>query len=532
MVSNRPLQESDSVRRWHRTRRWLYIAIAVCAVLALGALTALDVVGAVYRYAHAAPGGAFSHIVNLSIVTTLALIAVLAVYSHDLRREVARRQEAEGTAVQLALYDPLTGLPNRRYFLQIFDWWLETAAADGTQLTLVVLDLDRFRSINDLYGHSGGDVLLQEVAKRIRKVARAPHFVARLGADEFAILIVGGGEEGDMVRTVRRLLKETRKPISITGVDLTITASIGIAIYPRDGTSREVLLQRADLSMSRAKAGGRNTYASFDSDVDLEIRHRLSLEADLPKALENGSIVPYFQPFVDFGSGQIVGFEVLARWHHPVHGRLGGEVFIPLAEDAGLIDQVFAVVLDEACRAAVEWEGRLTIAVNASPLQLGERALVTTVLDSLERTGLPARRLEIEITENALVQDFPLALEIVLALKSVGIAIALDDFGTGYSNLRHLHELPIDKIKIDKSFIRRRGTEDVSETVVDLVVALGHSLGLKVTAEGVETLDDALWLKERGCDLGQGYLFSEAVLARDVPALLAATGQSRSRAVL
>lgn len=526
MVPNRPLQKPDSVRRWHRTRRWLYIAIAIGAVLALVALTAIDFLGTVFRYANAAPHGAFAHIVNLSIVITLALIAVLAVYSHDLKREVAMRQEAEGTAVQLALYDPLTGLPNRRYFLQTFDWWLETAESDDTPLTLVVMDLDRFRSVNDLYGHSGGDVLLQEVAKRIRKVARAPHFVARLGADEFAILIVGGGEEGDMVRTVRRLLKETRKPISVNDVELTITASIGIAMFPRDGTTREVLLQRADLSMSRAKAGGRNTYASFDFDVDSEMRHRLSLEADLPKALEAGTIVPYFQPFVDLATGQIVGFEVLARWHHPVHGRLGGEVFISLAEEAGLIDRVFAHILDEACRAAVDWENPVVIAVNASPLQLGERALVTTVLDSLDRTGLPARRLEIEVTESALVQNFPLALEIVSALKSVGIAIALDDFGTGYSNLRHLHELPIDKIKIDKSFIRRRGTEDVSETIVHLVVALGHSLGLKVTAEGVETLDDALWLKERGCDFGQGYLFSEAVLARDVPALLAATGQS------
>lgn len=523
MVANRPSQKPESVRRWYQTRRWLYIAIVVSAVLALVGLSALDLVGTVYRYTHEAPSGLFSHLVNLSVVTMLALVAMLAVYSHDLKREVAKRQEAEGTAVQLALYDPLTGLPNRRYFLQIFDWWLETAEGDGTQLTLVVLDLDRFRSINDLYGHSGGDLLLQEVAKRIRKVARAPHFVARLGADEFAILIVGGGEEGDMVRTVRRLLKETRKPIRINGVDLRITASIGLAMYPRDGTTREVLLQRADLSMSRAKLGGRNTYASFDSDLDSEIRYRLSLEADLPKALEDGSIVPYFQPFVDFGTGQIVGFEVLARWHHPVHGPLGGEVFIPLVEDAGLIDRVFARILDEACGAAAKWTSPVSIAVNASPLQLADRGMVTTVLDSLERTGLPAARLEIEITENALVRDFPLALEIVTALKSVGIAIALDDFGTGYSNLRHLHELPIDKIKIDKFFIRHHRTEDVSETIVDLVVALGHSLGLKVTAEGVETLDDALWLKERGCDLGQGYLFSEAVLARDVPALLAAT---------
>jgi len=526
MVSNRPLQKPDSAARWHRTRRWLYVAIAVSAALAFAGLSALDLVGAVYRYTHASPSGPFSHLVNLSIVSTVALIAVLAVYSHDLKKEVALRHEAEGTAVQLALYDPLTGLPNRRYFLQTFDWWLETAESEGTRLSLVVLDLDRFRSVNDLYGHSGGDLLLQEMARRMRKVVRPPHVVARLGADEFAILIVGGGEEGDMVRTVRRLLKETRKPLQVAGAEITITASIGIAIYPRDGLTREVLLQRADLSMSRAKSGGRNTYASFDSGVDAEIRYRLSLEADLPKALATGAIVPYFQPFVDFSSGRIAGFEVLARWHHPVHGRLGGEVFIPLAEDAGLIDRVFAHILDEACRAAVKWDSPVSIAVNASPLQLGERALVSTVLDSLERSGLPARRLEIEVTENALVQDFPLALEIVSALKSVGIAIALDDFGTGYSNLRHLHEIPIDKIKIDKSFIRHRGDEDVSETVVDLVVALGHSLGLKVTAEGVETLDDALWLKERGCDLGQGFLFSEAVLASEVPALLAATGRT------
>jgi len=520
MVSNRPLPQSESAERWHRTRRWLYGAIAVCSVLALLGMATFDVVGTLYSYTRGA-GGTVSAFVDLCIVASFALIAVLAVYSHDLSREVARRREAEGTAVQLALFDPLTGLPNRRNFLQTFDWWLETAEREGTRVSLVVLDLDRFRAVNDLHGHSGGDAFLQEVAKRLRRVVRAPHFVSRLGADEFAILILGG-EGADLVRTVRRLLKETRRPVRIGEADVTLTASIGIAIFPRDGTSRELLLQRADLSMSRAKAAGRNTYASFDPDIDSEIRFRLSLEADLPKALKSGAVVPYFQPFVDLSTGTMVGFEVLARWHHPDHGMLGGETFIPLAEEIGLIDPLFGHILKAACSEAMRWDRPLRIAVNASPLQLGERRLVETVIASLEESGLPAERLEIEITENSLVHDFPLALEIVTALKSVGVSISLDDFGTGYSNLRHLNELAIDKIKIDKSFTMRRGEGEVTQTVVDLVVALGHSLGLKVTAEGVETLSDALWLKERGCDFGQGYLFSEAIPPGDVPALLAA----------
>lgn len=526
-MARKPAKRStDPELRWRRMRRWLYVAILLAAILAFFGLTALDLVDFIYTYSRLTPIGPLSHFVNLFIVATLALIAVLAVYSQDLKHEIARRREAEGTAVQLALYDPLTGLPNRRNFLQTFDRWLSEMTREGSRLALVVLDIDRFRTVNDLYGHSGGDKLLQEISSRLKKIARPPQYVARLGADEFAILI-SGADESQLMRMVRRLLSEVRVPVDIGGTEVVVTASIGVALAPQDGTRRETLMQHADLSMSRAKKSGRNSYAAFDSTVDTRVRYRLSLEADLPKALTTRAIVPYFQPFVELASGNVVGFEVLARWNHPEHGLIGGEEFISIAEDAGLIGRVFAHILEEASLVAMEWPIPALIAVNASPTQLGERELVGIVLDSLERTGLPPSRLEIEITENALVQDFPLALEIVSAFKEVGIAIALDDFGTGYSSLRHLHEIPLDKIKIDRSFIMERRRGEVAATVVDLVIVLGHSLGLKVTAEGIETLDDALWLKERGCDLGQGFLFSEPVPAAAVPKLLDSGNKAR-----
>ncbi|MEW5424514.1 putative bifunctional diguanylate cyclase/phosphodiesterase [Amorphus sp. 3PC139-8] len=526
MALNRETGTVDKNAKWRRRRLWIYVAIGLVAIAAFAGLSALDVVEFLYTYSHRSPLGPFTHFVNLFIVTTLALIAVLAVYSRDLKHEIARRQEAEGEVVQLASYDPLTGLPNRRNFLQTFDEQLKETGRSRQGVSLIVLDLDRFRAINDLYGHSGGDHVLQEIAQRLKRVVRPPHRIARLGADEFAILLVGVDDK-QLVRTVRRLLKEVGRPITLAARPVSVTASVGIARAPRDGTHGEQLLQRADLSMGRAKSSGRNTYASFDSAIDSEARYRMSLEMDLPQALERNEIVPYFQPFVDLASGAVVGFEVLARWHHPRHGLVGSEAFIPVAEDAGMIGKVFAHILEEASLAAMEWHPPVIIAVNASPSQFGARAMVSTILDSLERTGLLPERLEIEITENAMVQDFSLALEIVGSLKELGISIALDDFGTGYSSLRHLHEIPIDKIKIDRSFVSQRRSGTVAATVVDLVIVLGHSLGLKVTAEGIEILEDALWLKERGCDLGQGYLFSEPVPASAVQALLDAGERPR-----
>ncbi|MDQ0317030.1 putative bifunctional diguanylate cyclase/phosphodiesterase [Amorphus orientalis] len=514
---------------WRRARRRLYAVIGALAVAGFAVLTWLDFIGSLHDYI--TPAGPLAHFVNLFIVATVALVAVLAVYSRDLNREIVRRREAEGTAVQLALYDPLTGLPNRRNFVQTFDQWLDVAMKERSRLALVVFDVDRFRVVNDLHGHSGGDRVLQVVARRLTKVVRPPQFVARLGADEFGILIAGG-DESQLLRLIRRLLSEVRAPIDLGDGDIRVTGSIGVALAPQDGTQREVLMQRADLSIDRAKKRGRNSYAAFDAVVDTEARHRLTLEAELPRALSDGEIVPYFQPFVELASGEVVGFEVLARWNHPEHGLIAGEELVAVADDAGLIGRLFAHILEEASTVAMEWPDPVQIAVNASPTQLGERAMIGIVLESLERTGLPASRLEIEITEDALVQDFPLALEIVSALKEVGIRISLDDFGTGYSSLRHLHEIPIDKIKIDRSFVVQRRTGQAAATVVDLVIVLGHSLGLTVTAEGIETLDDALWLKERGCDLGQGYLFSEPVPAADVPDLLKGAKTPRRGAII
>ncbi|MDQ0314766.1 putative bifunctional diguanylate cyclase/phosphodiesterase [Amorphus orientalis] len=512
-----------------RRVRLLYSIIVVLAVVAFAGLARLDLLPSLYTTGDTPSIWVAVQLINMFIVATTALVAILAVYIISLRRAIRRQQQAEEAARKLTLFDPLTGLPNRRNFESMFEGALTEAGKKGHSVALIVLNLDRFRTINDLHGHTGGDRVLQEVARRIRKAVGPNGIIAHLSADEFAVVIGCKDRDERVVKTMQDILKEIRLPIPLGIAETKISASLGVAIWPRDGQTREIVMQRADLSMTQAKAAGRNTFATFDLAVDSSIRERLALENELPRAIEDGQIVPHYQPFIEMETSELIGFEVLARWTHPVKGPIGPDVFIPLASDTGHIDRLFERILDIAAREAMTWSKPLLISVNASPTQLRDKKMRDTVLNCLKQTGLPPQRLEIEVTEDAIVEDFERAKGTISDLKAAGIGISLDDFGTGYSSLQQLYALPVDKIKLDQTLINQRRIDSAASTIVDLVILLAHRLKLKVTAEGIESQADATWLAKRGCDIAQGYFYSRPVPASEARNIVIDGGQALVR---
>ncbi len=429
--------------------------------------------------------------------------------NETLSAEIAEREAAEARAVSLARHDPLTGLANRRHFLEELERRLALVAGDDDGFALMFVDLDRFKPINDVHGHLIGDQLLQVIATRLASCIRDDSFAARLGGDEFAVLIESLEDRDGIATAARRILSELSSPILINGLKLTVGASIGVAICPADGRTAEDILQRGDAAMLRAKED-RGTFKFFDSTIDEALKSKASLEAELRAAIPAGDIVPYFQPVVRLDTGELSGFEVLARWPHRTRGMIPPTEFIPVAEEAGLIDSMFWALLAEACRKSLEAPGQFMLAVNISPSQVRDQWFPEKVLRTLKETGFPAQRLEIEVTESATIGDIQRAKTSLLSLKNQGVKIALDDFGTGYSSLFLLRELPIDKIKIDRSFVSSMTTDRENATIVGALVGLGKALGLNVTAEGVEDAGTITALKGMGCLLGQGFLFGAA----------------------
>jgi len=451
--------------------------------------------------------------------------------THDLRsanetlsEQIAEREAAEALAQSLARHDPLTGLANRRHFLEELERRLGLVAARDDGFALMFVDLDRFKPINDVHGHLIGDQLLQVIATRLSGCIRDDSLASRLGGDEFAILLEGAEDREGIAAAAKRILSELSAPILINGLKLAVGASIGIAICPIDGRTSEEILQRGDAAMLRAKED-RGTYQFFDSSMDEALKSKASLEADLRAAIPAGEIVPYFQPVVHLDTGALAGFEVLARWPHRTRGMVPPSQFIPVAEEAGLVDAMFWALLAEACRKALDAPGEFVLAVNISPSQVRDQWFPEKVLRTLNETGFPAQRLEIEVTESAMIGDIQRAKASLLSLKNQGVKVALDDFGTGYSSLFLLRELPIDKIKIDRSFVGSMVSDRENATIVGALVGLGKALGLNVTAEGVEDAETESALRGLGCLLGQGYLFGAAAPAPIyAPHRLRATG--------
>ncbi|MEZ5829313.1 MAG: EAL domain-containing protein [Hyphomicrobiales bacterium] len=444
----------------------------------------------------------------------------------DLRSEIRQRRAAEDEAHRLARHDPLTGLPNRRRFLEEFNTRVSEAGAKD-QCALFVVDLDYFKPINDLYGHRLGDEVLRVIARRLSDIVEDRGIVARLGGDEFGIVLPATDEDLPL-RIARRIVHDIPRPIKLASLSLEIGTSVGVATWNRkaehdsspvrDGSPVETVLRQADMAMYCAKADGRGGYHFFDKNMDERLQHRVRLEREISNAVERGEIIPYYQPLVDLHTRETVGYELLARWKHPVLGVIEPSEFIPIAEDTGVIGRLTDTLLIQGLKDAKEWPPHIYLTINLSPRQFADPLLAQRILGLLAEAAFPPGRLEIEIAETAVVQRLEEAKSTLKSLRNLGVRIALDDFGTGYSGLHHLRELQLDTIKIDQSFVTDMLNDEDDQKLVRAIVSLGHVLGLRTTAEGIETKDVLDKLLSLGCDTGQGFLFGrpEPMTAADV----------------
>jgi diguanylate cyclase (GGDEF)-like protein/PAS domain S-box-containing protein len=439
-----------------------------------------------------------------------------------LSSDVSEAKRVELEIIYLARHDALTGLANRIHFYERIE--LALAALEPQQsIAVFSVDLDDFRLVNDTMGHPAGDALLREVATRLAACAGGTGFVGRLGGDEFALLFELDKPE-ESVLAAQAILATLARPFSIEGELVSIGASIGIAVAPRNGSNPEILMQCADVALYRVKAENGRNFRFFEPAMDLALKGRREMKRDLSRALERKELFVVYQPQIDIASNRLNGFEALLRWQHPARGAVSPADFIPLAEESGLIDEIGAFVLQEACAEAMHWPDTIRLAVNLSPAQFRSRAVNRTVAEALGKTGLPATRLELEITESVLLDESTEAIAALNALHASGIQVALDDFGTGYSSLSYLRRFPFDKIKIDRSFVSDLPGSGESAAIVRSIIGLGRSLKTRVTAEGVETWDQLLMLSSEGCDEAQGYLFSQPLPAAQARALAATRG--------
>ena len=433
--------------------------------------------------------------------------------------DATERHRADVRMAHMARHDALTDLPNRVLFRENLEHALPFARR-GQLLALHYLDLDQFKAVNDTLGHPIGDALLQAVAQRLRDGLRDTDTVARLGGDEFAIVQTMIDSPHAATGLADRLIKLIEAPFDIEGHHIVVGTSIGIAFAPQDGVDADQLLKCADLALYLAKVDGRGVYRLFQPEMDAAMQARRVLELDLRQALDAGQLEVFYQPLIDVRARRVAGFEALLRWRHPMKGLVSPDEFIPLAEETGLIVPIGEWMLRKACAAAATWPGEPKVAVNLSVVQFKSRDLVDAVVAALDEAGLPASRLELEITETAMLRDTDATLARMHQLHTLGIRIAMDDFGTGYSSLSYLRRFPFDRIKIGRSFIRELGTLDDCIAIVRAVVALGRDLGMAITAEGVETRQQLETLERAGCTEVQGYLFSRPVPISEVIELL------------
>jgi diguanylate cyclase (GGDEF)-like protein len=426
-------------------------------------------------------------------------------------RDQRERLRSEQEVRRLASTDALTDLPNRaRYNAVLAGRCASHRAGDGG-FALIAVDLDRFKVVNDLFGHDAGDDLLQRVAGRLRSVLREGDFVARLGGDEFALVAEGLGSAERVHHLADLVVDLLSRPYLINGRVFDIGASAGVALHPGDGADPGTLGRHADMALLRAKDDGKGTYRLFEPGMDARVRARRNMESGLRRAVQRGEFEVHYQPQVNTRTGAYDGAEALLRWRDPAGGMIPPADFIPVAEETGLIVGLGEWVLHTACRDALDWPDELRVAVNLSPVQVRDPKLAEMVAAVLRDTGLPGWRLELEVTESVLLQDGATTLDTLNRLHALGIRIALDDFGTGYSSLSYLRQYPFDKIKIDQSFIRQIPGDAGCAAILRAVVTMGTSLGMATTAEGVETAAQMRFIMSEGCDQAQGYLFSRPV---------------------
>jgi diguanylate cyclase len=438
--------------------------------------------------------------------------------------DISVQKSAERRIRELADFDALTGLPNRRLLQARFSQLVATAVCDESEIALVFLDLDHFKRVNDSLGHSIGDVMLCEVARRLLGAVRHVDTLARLGGDEF-IIAMPGISAAAAIEVARRLLEVCVLPYVVAGHELTVTPSLGISVFPQDGADLETLLKNADAAMYRAKEGGRNAFQFYASEMNTATLDRLLMESNLRRALQQNEFTLYYQPLIDLQNGQIIGVEALIRWIHPDLGMIMPDRFIHVAEETGLINGIGNWVLCEACRQAQDWNDAglpaLRMAVNVAPVQSRQAGFVDVVAGALAASGLEASCLELEVTERTVMHDAEIHLGTLSALQQMGVELSLDDFGTGYSSLAYLKRFPVGKLKIDRSFVNDLDSDVDDRAIATTIVSMGRNLRLTVLAEGVETEQQLDLLRKMGCDMAQGYYFSRAVPADQMARLLA-----------
>ncbi|WP_417582820.1 putative bifunctional diguanylate cyclase/phosphodiesterase [Pelagibacterium sp.] len=433
--------------------------------------------------------------------------------------DITEKRKAEARIEHLARYDALTGLPNRSHFQEQF----EALVSRGQPCALLFIDLDQFKVVNDTLGHPCGDTLLCLVADRLRKVMKPTDIIARLGGDEFVVLRELNGQVDEASQVAQRIVRTLAEVFTVQDHQFVIGASIGIAMAPRDGTSFEQMLKCADLALYSAKSDGRGVWRFFEPDMDARVQARRALEIDIRNAIDNGNFEVFFQPIVNMRSGKSSVCEALARWRHPQRGLISPSEFIPVAEETNLIIELGEFILHEACRQCMNWPATVNVAVNISPVQFRRGDVISSVMSALEKSGLPAHRLEIEITESLLLENTAATRGTLDKLRSLGVRISLDDFGTGYASLSYLHHFPLDKVKIDRSFLQDVEVSSRSRRLLAGVASLSSELGMSVVVEGVETPRQLALLRELpGVDEVQGFLFSPPIRAIDIPRFLAA----------
>lgn len=455
-----------------------------------------------------------------SMLFFLCVAALITAFRRaaDLAREIVKREDAEQLANLLARHDSLTGLPNRRRMGDELNSAIEGVENSASECAVFVIDLDQFKPVNDLHGHKVGDAVLVEVANRLRSVGDDRTTIARLGGDEFVCITSYPAGADDPARTAGQFIRILGEPFLIGEARIEIGATVGIARCPQDGTSADKLLRAADVAMYEAKRAGGGRYRFFHAEMDARLRERTIIETDLRAAIESGAVEAYFQPVMSLTTSAITGFEALARWNHPTRGLLAPDLFIPIAEDLGLIDKLSYGILRSGCIASRDWPPHTTLAINISPLQLKDPWLSARLLAILTEHGFSPSRLIVEVTENAIIEDIPLVSSVFSSLQNAGIRVALDDFGKGYSSLNHLRQLRFDHLKIDSSFVLSMDASE-SQKIVSAIAGLGKALGMPVTAEGVETEASAQTLRSLGCEQAQGYLFGRPGTASETAKL-------------
>jgi diguanylate cyclase (GGDEF)-like protein len=531
LVRARAGQFEGALDHLHKGRK----AVALLAMTAEAGKQTLDSADDLFDQFGASQGALFASrtqelqkssyfsLVTFYIATFCSLI-LLGMVLYLVYRDITERRQAEEKLRVVSTHDPLTALPNRTLLHERLSHALAKAQRHGRQLAVLFIDLDRFKYVNDTLGHEAGDKLLQVAAQRLYDCLRETDTMARQGGDEFVVLMDELADREPISRVSQRILDTVAQPFVVDGQELHITASIGISVYPDDGRT---LLRNADIAMYRAKEKGKNNFQFYSAQIDNYSVERLALESDLRRALERDELRLHYQPKVDIATGQISGMEALLRWQHPELGRIAPGRFIPIAEENGLILPIGAWVLKTACNQNREWQRqglrRFPVAVNLSPRQFAGESLLDDVKSALAESGLEPSDLELEITESMVMNNPEQAVNMLRQLKDLGIRVAIDDFGIGYSSLAYLKRFPIDSVKVDRSFVEDIPEDVNSMAIAQAIIAMAHSLRLKVVAEGVESEAQLGFLRGEGCDEIQGFYFSEARAASEVAELMRKT---------